>query len=132
LPCFSLEKYIKLIIYKIIYYNHIIGGPELLFRTRKIGGMEMIKSKKGDGLSMNVIIIAILALLVLVVLTLIFIQQMDKASTQTNAICLTQAIGAKCVDTAVGCPTGLAPSTKGPFTDCSSVNAKTCCVPPTS
>jgi hypothetical protein len=95
--------------------------------------MEMIKSKKGDGLSMNVIIIAILALLVLVVLTLIFVKQMDKTNTQAEGICLTQAIGAKCIDGATGtCAKYNLVDAKGTaFTDCNYNAGKKCCVPST-
>ncbi|MFA6088890.1 MAG: hypothetical protein WC755_03425 [Candidatus Woesearchaeota archaeon] len=88
-------------------------------------------SKKGDGLSMNVIIIAILALLVLVVLSLIFIKQMNKTDETTNSICIVEKVGAKCIksgetyDTAnlvVADTTG-----KKKFSDCLPPN--TCVVP---
>lgn len=92
--------------------------------------MEKI-SKKGEGLSMNVIIIAILALLVLVVLTLIFIKQMDKTSDQTDAICRLEAVNARCVDSQSELPnggTGFTPadSTKK-YTDCP--KPKICYIP---
>ena len=89
----------------------------------------MISSKKGDGLSMNVIIIAILALLVLVVLTLIFVKQMDKTSTQTDAICLVTAAGARCAETNPDAATlkDANPDGKKRFTDCAL--PKKCWVP---
>jgi hypothetical protein len=83
--------------------------------------MEMIESKKGDGLSMNVIIIAILALIVLVVLVLIFMKQMDKTTTQTDAICTLEAVGARCVNQASELPNagaGYTQITGKKFTDC--------------
>ena len=92
--------------------------------------MEMISSKKGDGLSMNVIVIAILALLVLVVLTLIFVKQMDKTSTQTDAICRLEDVNAKCIGPGETAPTGYRQVTNKGFTDC--VSPKACYVPPTA
>lgn len=54
-------------------------------------------SKRGQSLSMNVIIIAILALLVLVVLSLIFIKNQDDFEKKSNATCRILEVGAKCV-----------------------------------
>ncbi len=49
--------------------------------------------KRGQGMSVNVIIIAALALLVLVILAVVFLGRMDIFGTQTNS-CTSQ--GGKC------------------------------------
>lgn len=88
--------------------------------------------KKGDGLSMNVIIIAILALLVLVVLTLIFIRQMDKNETVQNSLCTLEAVGARCVSLPSDLPNGGQGYTQvsgKSFTDCPAPKA---CYKPSS
>jgi hypothetical protein len=59
--------------------------------------------KKGQGMSMNVIIIAALALIVLVVLGVIF---MGKASNFRKTTDTCSANGGVCTDNAVGCQTG--------------------------
>ena len=45
----------------------------------------MMKKRKGQGLSMNVIIIAAIALLVLVILAVIFIGRMGKTASSVDA-----------------------------------------------
>ena len=59
--------------------------------------------KKGQGLSMNVIIIAALALLVLVILAVVYMNKMGGTVT-TLARC--ESNGGKCVDVSDSCAAG--------------------------
>jgi hypothetical protein len=63
--------------------------------------------KKGQGLSMNAIIIAALALLVLVVLAIIFMGQMGGNATDLRKC---ESIGGKCVEDRQ-CPAGWSKTT---------------------
>lgn len=65
----------------------------------------MVLSKRGEGLSMNVIIIAILALLVLVVLSLMFIDRMNTTQEGVESICLVEfaTSGATCENSEITC-----------------------------
>ena len=60
-------------------------------------------TKKGQGLSLNTIIIAIIVLIVLVVLVMIFTGYFGKIFTPSVSSCVTQ--GGSCVDTATACQT---------------------------
>lgn len=62
-------------------------------------GRSFFRSKKGDGLSMNVVIITILCLVVLVVLVIIFINGTNKSQKQLDS-CLG---GSTCVDSKSEC-----------------------------
>ncbi len=56
--------------------------------------MKLIHNTKGDGLSLNVIVIAVIAILVLVVLAVIFFNQMgtfDRGVTSCSGQCVLEA-----------------------------------------
>ncbi|MFH1649452.1 MAG: hypothetical protein ABIA93_02800 [Candidatus Woesearchaeota archaeon] len=74
-----------------------------------------LMNNKGQGISMNVIIIAAIALLVLVILSVLLLRSGGNLGTRTNNECSNTA-GAKCVATMAECPGGV--------TD----NGKTCTV----
>ncbi|MFH1850347.1 MAG: hypothetical protein ABH879_09300 [archaeon] len=62
-------------------------------------------SKRGQGISLNVIIIAAIALLVLVILSIIFIGRMGGWRTQLDDCAQN---GGKCIDAGVSCGEGAA------------------------
>lgn len=82
-------------------------------------------NRKGQGMSINVIIIAVLALLVLVVLAFIFTGKIGKF-TQATANC--ESIkGNICEDT---CPAGyVEDSTRGCFDEKNELTGEVCCIP---
>ena len=80
----------------------------------------MFKIKKGQGLSMNVIIVAALALLVLIILAMIFTGRVKIFST-TSRLCANQGEGAKCLDT---CPSNSIQVGSNLNTECT----KFCCM----
>ena len=88
----------------------------------------MVLSKKGESLSMNVIIIAILALLVLVVLSLMFIGRMNSTREGVESICRVEfaTAGATCETSASACTDKQKYVADGKFTDCPAPSV--CCV----
>jgi hypothetical protein len=95
------------------------------FRKGFFNKLSSFNSKKGEGLSMNVMIVAILCIIVLVVLVMIFFKGTDGAD-KTLSSCL---IG-KCISNPDDCknPDG----SKGVVTEstgkCNSAGNKYCCV----
>ncbi|MFO7677086.1 MAG: hypothetical protein R6V50_01705 [Thermoplasmatota archaeon] len=103
-------------------------------------------SKKGQGMSLNVVIIAALALIVLVVLTAIFVGRLNTASEKTNEndelaysrICVQPRDGytdVKCVNQGecdedpwqVIRPASGSSSGAGSWMDCDTDDGKVCC-----
>ena len=62
-----------------------------------------LSSRKGQGLSMNVIIIAAIALLVLVILSVLVLRSGNEITQGKSCLALQ---GATCEDSADGCPSG--------------------------
>lgn len=67
-------------------------------------------NKRGQGLPMNVIIIAAIALLVLVVLSIVFVSNISQTNTQLNNC--EEAEGHSCQPAAAGCGSGRQTSSK--------------------
>ena len=87
-------------------------------------------SKKAQGLSLNVIIIAALALLVLVILSVVFMTQSTIFSRETRS-CTQQ--GGICVPQGSDCPAGMSARTIGTmrclYSDGSPNPNEVCCLP---
>ena len=81
--------------------------------------------KRGQGISMNVIIIAAIALLVLVVLSVVFMGRMGTFSSGT-AECNNQ--GGKCSDVACGTPGSDVATLSTPFDGAKCPSGQTCCI----
>jgi hypothetical protein len=94
--------------------------------------------KRGQGLPINTIILAILGLIVLVILILIFRTQVQKSSekyqgistsaeeqARAKGVCETLISGRQCM-TGAACPQGYV-EIPGPWTDCIKAQKPKCC-----
>jgi len=112
-----------------MYEEIIVIRPEAGKQGQESKRCTHMMSKKGQGLSLNTVIIAIIVLVVLVVLVMIFTGYFGKIFTPTVANCETAGgeCATECGKDDAGKPIGQIAGAKCPATGAAGTTAQLCC-----